>query len=288
MSQNSSSKTERRQANRAAALELKRKQEAAAKRARKITIIAISAVLAVVAAIVIVCLALGGDSDTPAGPVEPVEINPDLPLSEVQRVPAGSTPDGGIIVTADGVASQLAPGIPTVGMYFDYLCGACHQFEMINENTLRAVVADGTANVVLYPVAFVDRDPARQGSHRAAEAMAWVADQAPAQAFEFHVALMSAAMNQSVGATAPERLADIARSVGVPDAVAEGIANGNARNAFSQWVVSATREWGANPALAGPGGGHGTPTITINHERADFSWRDPAAMPQALAQAAGR
>ncbi|ACZ31953.1 DSBA oxidoreductase [Xylanimonas cellulosilytica DSM 15894] len=283
MSSNSQnqSKAQRREAARAQALELKRKQEAADKRARLITMSVLGVVLA--ALVAIVAFLLIRDSATNAADA----VDDGLPLSEVTDVPATALADGGIPIGAGGVAGvALDEDLPTVGVFFDYLCPICGQFEEANEDTLEGFLADGTANVVLYPVSILNRFS--QGTEyptRAAAAFAWVADRAPAQALAFHKALFANEPEENTPGHANEQIAEFAREVGVPSDVADGIASGEARRVFGQWVTSATGAATSNEALLNAQGQFGTPTITIDGERWEGNWMVPGALAQAVADA---
>lgn len=275
-------KAQRREAARAQALEIKKKQEAADKRARTITMSVLGVVLAALIGIV-VWLFLRDNANNAA---EQVDTN--LPLSQVETVPGTASDDGGIVVSADRAAGgTIDDSVPTVGIFFDYMCPICGQFETANKDALEGFLADGTANVVLYPVSILDR--VSQGtaySTRAASAAAWVADRAPAKFLDFHEALFANEPEENTAGHTNAELADLARTAGVPSDVAAGIESGEARRTFGQWVTSATASATGNEALKNPqSGGFGTPTITINGERWDGNWTVPGTLEQAVADA---
>ncbi|GAB2467617.1 DsbA family protein [Xylanimonas ulmi] len=275
------SKAQRREAARAQALALKKKQEAADRRARLITMSVLGVVVVALLAVV-AFLFIRDHRENAANAVD------DIALSEVQNVPSAARADGGIPVAADRSAGGApTDGVPEVGIYFDYMCPICGQFEDLNKDTLEGFLADGTANVVMFPVSILDR--VSQGtaySTRAASAAAWVADQAPANFLDFHEALFANEPEEQTAGHTDAEIADLARGAGVPDLVADAIASGEARRTFGQWVFSATNAATANSALVNPqSGGFGTPTITIDGERWDGNWTDPTALPQAVADA---
>jgi protein-disulfide isomerase len=275
------SKAQRREAARAQALELKKKQEAADKRARAITLSILGVVLVALIGIVVWLFV----RDHQANVANQVD---DIPLSEVTNVPATARDDGGILISQGGVAGGTENAdVPTVGIYFDYMCPICGQFEDVNVDALQGFVEDGTANVVLYPVSILDR--VSQGtafSTRAASAMAWVADRAPAQALAFHKIMFANEPEENTAGHTDAEIADLARQAGVPDATADGIASGEARTTFGQWVYSATNAATDNATLANPdSGGFGTPTITLNGERWAGNWTVAGTLEQAVADA---
>ncbi len=274
------SKAQRREAARAQALALKKKQEAADKRSRLITLTILGVVLAALVGIVIWLFV----RDHQANVANQVE---DIPLSEVTNVPATARDDGGILISQGGVAGGTEnPDVPTVGVYFDYMCPICGQFEQVNEDALEGFVADGTANVVLYPVAILDR--VSQGtafSTRAAAAMAWVADRAPEQALAFHRTMFQNEPTENTAGHTDQEIADLATQAGVPDDVAAGIASGEARTTFGQWVFSATNAAAGNSALLNSEGKFGTPTITLDGTRWEGNWPVAGTLDQAVADA---
>ncbi|QAY63639.1 disulfide bond formation protein DsbA [Xylanimonas allomyrinae] len=275
------SKAQRRDAARAQALALKKKQEAADRRARLITMSVLGVVVVALLAVVVYLFV----QDNKNKAAEAVD---QIPLSEVQDVPSTARADGGIVIAADRSAGgTVDAGVPEVGIYFDYMCPICGQFEQINKEALEGFLTDGTANVVLFPVSILDRQSNGTAySTRAASAAAWVADRAPASFLAFHEALFANEPEELTPGLTNEEIADIARDAGVPDDVAAGIASGQARQTFGQWVFSASRAASDDTALANPQTkGFGTPTITIDGVRWDGNWTDPTALPQAVKDA---
>ncbi len=267
-------KAERREAARAAALAIKAKQEAADRRAKIITGSVLGVVVLALAA-VFVWLIVRDNANTEATKVD------DIPLTEVTTAPAGATDDGGIPLGTDRSAGGTPTvGAPTVQIYVDYMCPYCGQFEAANKDGLETLITGGTANVVVHPIALLDR--VSQGSEystRAAAASAWVADKAPEQWLDFHEALFANQPAENTRGLANLEIADQAKAVGVPDDVADAITSGEARRTFGQWVFSAS-----NTALD-EAGIQGTPAIMIDGTPWQGDWTDPTALPQAVADA---
>ncbi len=273
-------KAQRREAARAEALALKQKQEAADRRARLITLGVLGAVVALLVGVVIFLFV----RDHRANAAYQVE---DIPLSEVQSVPAAARPDGGIPIGTDRVAGgPVAEGKPEVAVYLDYLCPACGAFETANLEAMEGFIADGTANLILHPISILDRFA--QGtafSTRAASAAAFLADRAPEAFLDFHILMFENEPEEGTPGHDDEQIAEFARQAGAPDDVVRAIADGEPRRVFGQWVHSATREAAANAALRNPDGNFGTPTITIDGERWGGDWMDPANLPAVVADA---
>ncbi len=106
-------KTERRDAARAAALALRQKQEAADRRSRLVTLSVLGVVVVALLTVVVVLLVRNHQAEA-AHRVD------DLPLSEVAVVPAGARPDGGLAIGTDRVAGGPAAAAPEVAIYLDY------------------------------------------------------------------------------------------------------------------------------------------------------------------------
>ena len=276
-------KAERRRAARAEALALKQKQAARDRRNRIITFGLLGAAVVALLVVFVVVLRQGTASS------DRFEFA-DEPLADVADVPSTARPDGGIPVGTDGAAGTTTQGAPELGIYYDYICPVCGQFEKSNGATVDTMIADGDATVVFYPVAILDRSSS--GTHystRAAAAAAWVADRAPEAFVDFHDALYVDQPLEGTRGLTDKRLADIATNVGVPQDVADGIADGTAVDTFGQWVTSATQAAAGSSALANPQTNRfGTPTLTIDGTRWDGNWQDPSALPAAVAQAGGR
>ncbi|MCL1869856.1 MAG: DsbA family protein [Promicromonosporaceae bacterium] len=268
------SKTQRREAARAEALALRARQEAADRRARVVTASVLGlVVLALVA--VVGFLVLRQHQDAAASPVA------NIPLAQVQSVPSTAQADGGIPVGVDRAAGGKATGgVPVVAVYVDYMCPYCGQFETVNKDGLEALLAGGKADLVVHPIALLDRSS--QGtaySTRAASASAWVADRDPKHWLDFHEALYAHQPKEQTSGLTNAQLAALARQAGVPGDVASGIGSGEARRTFGQWVYSATAAVTADPAF------QGTPTITIDGTRWAGSWTEPEALPKAVVAA---
>jgi len=282
-------KTQRREAARAQAAELKRKQQAAERRSKIITFSALGGVLAVLLIVVLVVLLTGGDDNGAAnGDVNNGTTNgADNGTANGGGTgnvvaPATARADGGIVVGPGGVAGgpEIA-GVPEFAVYLDYTCGFCNEFEVLYVDMMRQMADEGTANIVMHPVGIMSDD-----ARRIATASVWVADRSPANWFDYHVAIFEALFIDQRGAS-NDLLATVAQEVGVSADVADGIRTGEAHSTFLPWVQQVTQAFLHNEALANPQTGTtGTPTMTINGERFAGNWlNDHAALPAAIAAA---
>ncbi|QDW64325.1 thioredoxin domain-containing protein [Oerskovia sp. KBS0722] len=190
--------------------------------------------------------------------------------------PANATPDHGLLAGAGDPAAPV-----TIEVYVDYMCPVCGQFEEINGAGLAALRDDGSARVVIHPLAILDRySQGSQYSTRAAASAAFVADRAPDTFQDFHAGLLAGQPEEGTAGLSDEQIADVARAAGVPADVAAEIADG-AASQFAGWVAAATGTATGDPALEGPRG-FGTPTIVIDGERWEGDWTDPQALPRAV------
>lgn len=188
---------------------------------------------------------------------------------------------GGEAVVPAGVVDGAIPvgeaGAPvTVDLYYDYMCPACGAFEAGNADDLTRVVEDGTAQVHLRVMNFLDaQSNGTEYSTRAGNAVATVADAAPELVWDFHNALYANQPTEGSGGLTDEEIADIAAGVGVPAEVTDAFADGT----YDSWVAQSN-------TAAGEDGIQSTPTVKINGEVFEGDWSQPGAVPDAIEAAA--
>lgn len=191
-------------------------------------------ILVLLAAIGFVLFDAAGGDDTAA------------PAPSSTAAPAGATASGAIVT---------GTGPVTVTVYLDYLCPYCGRFERANSAELERLVADGTIRLELHTLAFLDK--ASQGtrySTRTANAVATVADRAPASVLAFNAALFAQQPAEGGPGLTDERIAAIATGAGVPADVAATFT----QRLFEHWVAVST------DAAFQRDGVTGTPTVKIN------------------------
>ena len=187
--------------------------------------------------------------------------------TEGMAAPAGLTPEGSI---------AIGDGPVTVTVYFDYLCPACGAFEEANGDALDRMLQDGDVTVELRPMAFLDRLSAGTAySTRTANALATVVDADPDSAWAFHRALYAEQPPEGGPGLTDEEIADLARSVGVPDEVAAELPEGR----FEAWVAQRTEQAFAD-------GVEGTPTIVVDGRLFEGDPYRPGSLAEAVEQAA--
>ncbi len=279
------SKAQRREAARAEALALREAQAKRDKRNRLITIGALVAgVLVLVGVFLAVWIPAMNDRD------KTIEAVAAGNLSEVTSPSTSDDEDGGIPIGADGTAgTDNGADAVEVGVYLDYMCPVCGQFEDTNGATLDQLRESGDVTVVLHPISILDRVAnSKQYSTRAAAAAGWVADRAPEALNDFNAILFVNQPDEGSGTLTDAQIADLAEQAGVPADVAAGIEDGTAVETFGDWTATATSLVTQNVDLVNPqSGAFGTPTITIDGVRWDGQWSDPSALPAAVAAAQG-
>jgi protein-disulfide isomerase len=242
----------------------KAQQEAARKEARRrrlLTALGGLVIVGLVAAIIVaVVQATGGDDDdtsTASGSGDVVQ--PDN--TSEWSIPVGD---------------EAAP--VTVAIYYDYMCPACGAFEQANGDELDRLVEEGTANVELRPISFLDRTSSgTEYSSRTANAIATVADGAPESAWEFHRALYEAQPQEGSEGLSDDEIAEIATNAGVPSEVVDRFTEGT----FRGWVKAATE-------AAFGSGVEGTPTVLVDDDEFEGDVYTPGPLTEAIESAAAQ
>lgn len=201
-------------------------------------------------------------------------------------VPSVSDDHGGISFGASGEAgSTSGDDAVRVDLYVDFLCPGCGAFEQVNGADLEALRADGTATVVLHTISFLDgRSDGSSYSTRAAAAFAYVAEKAPAAAYDFQVALFDHQPAEGEPAPDDARLEQIAQEAGVPAAVADGISD----QRYRDFVGALTQVAFGDPDLLDAQGRFTTPTVLVDGTVFAGDWSTPGALRAAVEAAASR
>lgn len=241
---------------------MRRAQEEAARKAkaRRRVVVGIGAVVIVglLAAIAFVLIRAAGSDDGDDGG------------SGNATRPANLTSDGAIPIGEDSAGA-------TVEIYFDYMCPACGAFEQANSEELDRLVQDGTAQLALRPISFLDdQSSGTEYSTRTANAIWTVADGAPDSVWAFHGALFANQPEEGSEGLTDEEIADIATEAGVPASVVDRFADGE----YDDWVASATD-------AAFDSGVTGTPTVKIDGEVFDGDLYTAGVLTEAVEAAAG-
>ncbi|ROP43363.1 DsbA family protein [Pseudokineococcus lusitanus] len=198
----------RREDARTKARAMREQQERAARRRRLGLVTGGVIAAAAVVTLVVVTVTSGGDDDAPVA------------------VPASATSDGGF-VTGD-------PAAPVqVGVYLDYQCPFCAEFEAANAGYLQQARESGDVAVTIYPLDILSR--LGDYSTRAGSAAACVAEEAPDALVAFNDTLFAEQPAEGEGGLPDDRLVEIADEVGA-GAASGCITDGT----YREWVTQAT------------------------------------------------
>lgn len=250
---NKLSKTERREAARKEADRLRKIQQAKEKRSRRILIAVVAAVLALIIAAVVVIA---------------VQANRTL-LSDFEGpTPAGSDLHGGIPIGAEG-AGTPNEGAPVLDVYVDFMCPHCGTFEQINGEDLAQAAADGEVTVNYHPVSFLS-----EYSARAAAAFAEVSNSAPESAMGFMTEMFANQPSEGGSGLTDEEIAEIAVEAGVPQDVADTLADGT----YAEWVDIASQQ-------ASRDGASSAPTVMLDGDEWGGNWSNPGELLTAVQEA---
>jgi protein-disulfide isomerase len=193
-------------------------------------------ILGLVIAIVISLLNVAGKSSSEAAPSQQDLV-----------VPAAATANGAI-----SIGKATAP--VKVEVYLDYMCPFCGRFERANGGELDRLVTEGTVQLQIYPLSFLDRmSSGTKYSTRAANAVATVADRAPERVLTMSHSLYARQPAEGSAGLSDDEIAAIAAESGVPQ---ETISLFHERR-FEPWVAKFTD-------TAFQNGISGTPTVKIN------------------------
>lgn len=207
-------------------------------------------------------------------------------MEKVDAKPAGVVNDTGIPVDENGAAGTLVEGAPQLDVYVDFMCPVCGQFEALNGADITELREAGDVALVLHPVAILDRmSNGSEYSTRSASALAYVAEESPESFMAYHDLLFANQPAENSAGLSDAQLASFAEQAGVSADVAEGISDGTATETYGRWVQESTELASSAEELANPEtGGFGTPTVMVDDERfAD--WSTPGALKTAIAGA---
>jgi len=185
--------------------------------------------------------------------------------------------DSGGDVTAPQGANAAGSGIVTgsgpvkVDVYEDFMCPACARFKATGSQTLQQLAAEGKAEVIYHPVAYLNRYSDTEYSTRAAAAAGCAANDG--KYVEYAGALFAQQPAQGSAGLSNDQLIDIGASVGLD------------RDKFGRCVRDGTyRDWTRHVTdEASRAGVNSIPTVTVDGEELDDI--SPAAITAAVEEA---
>ncbi len=199
--------------------------------------------------------------------------------------PSTAGDNGGIPVGKDGVAGEAEDGNVVVSVYTDFMCPYCGQFEQANADELASLRAEGGVTIEYHLLSFLDaQSRGAEYSTRSGNAAAVVADQAPAQFPQFVSALFEDQPAEGSKGLSDSKIADIARSVDVPDSVIDqftATASGQDYRTYSPWLQANVNQMRTDMGQVG------TPYVAIDGEQFQGDLYSTGPLTQAIEAAKG-
>lgn len=187
--------------------------------------------------------------------------------------------DGGIFIDANGGATTEESGVSVVGIWSDYMCIGCENFEAAFSPLMEEYSAAEQIQFKLYPVDTLGWKLSTEGG----AALYYVAEFAPEYVWDFNKALMDRGLQANTadaGQPTAAEIADIAAGIGVPADVVNDLPASILEEDWQQVVIDTKDKFREN-------GYHATPTITVNGEENTTWAQDPSTVvPQLLEDAA--
>lgn len=250
--------------------------EQAAKERRQQTIIggiAVAVVVVLIALIAVVFWNSRRDANDNAN------MSVDEAYSKVQAVenkPARADKQGGILLSNKGYG-QKVDGVPTVGIYMDFICPGCGSVNQQLDPTLIKLVNAGQLNLELHFLSFMDSYSTDEYSSRAANAALYIADHDddPDHLLSFVSNLYAKDFQPSEGSgyksVSDDKLKEQATKAGVSQTVADKAFGRD----YQDWLDAMNVYTPKRSELLNTSGTYEgsftTPTLTINGKRWNLS-----------------
>ena len=198
-------------------------------------------------------------------------------IDAVAVKPDNISPEYGFAVSQGG-DRKLKLGVPTLGIYMDFMCPGCAGFEQDNGEDIKAMVDAGQINVVYHFMNFLDRTSPDGYSTRVAEAAIYIAEHDLPHLQDFVSLMMSGGVQPEEGSgetTSDEQIVEYTKQAGVEDDVAEACVGDDAR-AYGDWLDAVNAYTIVRPSLYNLSGDYAgesmsTPAITVNGSLVDMT-----------------
>lgn len=221
------------------------------------------------------------------------------PKAAQDKTPKNITSEGSFQLSKNGAVNTnpkaAGEGVRTQ-VVFDPMCPGCAAFDREMSGNLLEKAKKGEIDLNLSPVAFLNRASTDQYSTRAANAFVTVAEEDPEHAYAFMTAIYDAKNQPNEGQAyrpvTDEKLAEIAKKVGVKESAANNFKN----HYYTKWVDKRTNDLNTarkdlfTDGISTPAvfvGGKTSGDKTEGAERVDFQQADSftSAVEAALAKA---
>lgn len=193
-------------------------------------------------------------------------------IDNVQTKPEGVSNTYGFNISKNGYNNPVK-GVPTVGIYMDFMCPGCGNFEQKNSGNLEKMVNAGQINVEYHFMNFLDQASSDKYSTRAANAAIYIAQKDPGHLLKFVSKMMSEGVQPEENSGSTPSNADIvkyAEGVGIPKDVAKAAVKAG----YSDWISAVNTYTTKRPSLYNLSGDYAgksmsTPAITVNGKLID-------------------
>jgi protein-disulfide isomerase len=206
-------------------------------------------------------------------PPEPVDVNAlKSDMDKVQVKPADMTDSYGFLISKDGLNKPVA-NVPSTDVYMDFMCPACGAIDRTMDDTWIKMVEAGQLNLVVHPLAFLDRLSSDEYSSRAASMATYIAENDPDHLLAFIKAMFGEDFQPQEGAYQPvsdQQIADLAVKAGVDKQVATDAM----KETYKPWIQALSQWTPYQKNLQNVSGSYKgemtTPTLLINNKFWDF------------------
>lgn len=249
--------------------------EKAAKERKQQTIIGVIAVIIIVALVAVGGIAIWRSIRQTAEENAKANMSVDDAYSAVQNVsvkPERANEKGGILISKDGYGKSV-DGVPTIGIYMDFMCPGCGSLNRQLDPTLIKMVNAGQINLELHFMSFMDRYSTDDYSSRAAGSALYIADNDddPNHLLEYVKDLYAEDFQPQEGSNyksvGDDKLKEQAINAGVEQSVADKAYDRTYQDwldAINTYTPKRTELLNTTGSLAGQ---FSTPTVTINGTR---------------------
>ena len=131
-------------------------------------------------------------------------------IAEASVKPEGVSDTYGFNISKNGYNNPVK-GVPTVGIYMDFMCPGCGNFDQLNGDNLGKMVDAGQINVEYHFMNFLDRASHDKYSTRTASAAIYIAQKSPEHLLKFVNRMMSKGIQPEENSDSTPSNADIVK-----------------------------------------------------------------------------
>lgn len=214
----------------------------AAKAARKRKVLTWTGVAAAMALALVVGLLVGSNSEDSAG-------DGATDTTVAAGFPASTRTDDGVLMVADDAQDPVL-----VELYVDLQCPACREYESRVADTLEQLVIDGKVQLLVHPIAILNRASSTEYSSRAGAAVACAAEEG--LFWQYQKLLYVEQPDEGGAGLTDDRLVELGTQVGLTSDFETCVSSG-AQASWVEQVTNAARDAGISA----------TPTVLVAGEK---------------------